>query len=425
LKTVSIFFLLLLTSLATFGQKTKAQLEKEKEENLKKIQEASRILQETKSKKEATLGQLSALNQQINARNALINAITKEIELLDQDILETKDFIAALESDIEVLKEEYAEMIYTASKFNNYYDKLTFIFASESFNQMLQRIKYFRQYSQARKNQVEVIQKVKASLAKQKRKLELKKKEKQTLIENKTTETRNLEELKVQQNEVVKELSNKEKQLIKELEERKKSIRKLEKLITDLIREEREKAERAAAKAAKEAKEKEDKEAKGKTNSPNTSSKSTTTAPKKTPEVNTLSSSFAGNMAKLPWPVVHGNISHRFGKQPHPVLKGVYVENLGIDIQTTKNEQVRSVFKGKVIAVAEVPGMNYVVMVQHGEYFSVYAKLKTVFVKTGQDVEAKTPLGVVYTDKNEVSELQFQIWKNNEKLDPEKWLYIK
>ncbi|GAL83747.1 hypothetical protein MYP_974 [Sporocytophaga myxococcoides] len=421
MKTVSIFLLLLFSSIAAFGQKSKSQLEKEKEENLRKIKEAHKILQETKSKKEATLGQLSALNQQINARNALINAISKEIELLDQDIRETEDFIAALENDIEILKKEYAEMIYTASKVNNYYDKLTFIFASESFNQMLQRIKYFRQYSEARKSQVEVIEKVKASLAKQKRRLVQKKLEKQALIENKTTETRNLEELKVQQNEVVKELSNKEKELIKELEDRKKSIRKLEKLITDLIKEEREKAEREAAKVAKETKEKESKEK----NSGKSNSKNTPVSPNLTPEANNLSNSFAGNMAKLPWPVVHGSISHHFGKQPHPVLKGVYVENLGIDIQTLKDEQVRSVFRGKVIAVAEVPGMNYVVMVQHGEYFSVYAKLKTVLVKTGQEIDAKTPLGYIYTDKNDVSELQFQIWKNNEKLDPEKWLYIK
>ncbi len=418
MKTVNIFLLLLLSSFVAFGQKSKSQLEKEKEENLKKIQEANRILQETKSKKEATLGQLSALNQQISARNALIIAITKEIDLLDQDILETEDFIAALENDIEVLKEEYAEMIYTASKVNNYYDKLTFIFASESFNQMLQRIKYFRQYSEARKSQVEVIEKVKASLAKQKRRLVQKKREKQALIENKTTETRNLEELKVQQSEVVRELSNKEKELIKELDNRKKSIRKLEKLITDLIKEERVKAEREAAKEAKE------KEAKEK-NSGKVSPKTPPASPSLTPEAKNLSNSFAGNIAKLPWPVVHGSISHRFGKQPHPVLKGVYVENLGVDIQTLKDEQVRSVFRGKVIAVAEVPGMNYVVMVEHGEYFSVYAKLKTVLVKTGQEIDAKTPLGYIYTDKNDVSELQFQIWKNNDKLDPEKLLYIK
>ncbi|HSZ25108.1 MAG TPA: M23 family metallopeptidase, partial [Cytophagaceae bacterium] len=138
-----------------------------------------------------------------------------------------------------------------------------------------------------------------------------------------------------------------------------------------------------------------------------------------------LSGSFTANEGKLPWPVVKGSIAQHFGKQSHPVLKGVYVDNLGIDIQTTKDESVRTVFQGKVITVAEVPGMNKVVMIQHGEYFTVYAKMKTVSVKVGDEVAYKQALGTVYTDKDEVTQLQFQIWKNNSKLDPENWLYKK
>ena len=143
---------------------------------------------------------------------------------------------------------------------------------------------------------------------------------------------------------------------------------------------------------------------------------------KSTPESIQLSNSFSGNMSRLPWPVAHGNISHHFGKQPHPVLKGVYVDNLGVDIQTLKNEPIRAVFQGKVITVASVPGMNNVVMIQHGDFFTVYAKLKNVHVKTGDEVKSKDVIGEVYTDKNDVSELQFQIWQNNVKHDPEKWL---
>src|SRR5690606_11337474 len=103
-----------------------------------------------------------------------------------------------------------------------------------------------------------------------------------------------------------------------------------------------------------------------------------------------------------------------FGRQPHPVLKGVYVENLGIDIVTIAGEQVKAVFGGKVLTVTQVPGMNYVVMIQHGEFFTVYAKLKSVNVSTGQQVERNAVLGQVYTDKNNTSEVQFQIWKNEQ-----------
>lgn len=391
--------LLLLWNTATIAQKSKTQLEKEKEENLAKIDEASKILNETKNKKKATLGELSAIQQQISASNSLIGSISEEIALLDREIQETEGIIRSLQKDLSVLKKEYAAMIYAAAKSRNYYDKLTFIFAAETFNQLLKRIKYFNQYAEARKKQLTQIESVKKYLSLQKEKINRKRNEKNGLLINKTVETQSLTQLRNQQDHVVKELTFKEKELKNELDERKKSVKKLEKLITDFINSEREKALKASAK-------------KGGTL-------------KTTPEVLELSSSFAGNASKLPWPVVHGNISHRFGKQPHAVLKGVVVDNLGVDILTLKSEPVRAVFKGTVITVASVPGMNNVVMVQHGEYFTVYAKLKTVSVTTGQQVNAKENLGEVYTDKNDVSELQFQIWKNSEKLDPEKWLYVK
>lgn len=410
-----ILFAFLLFPLLLCGQgKSKAQLEKEKEDNLKKIQETNRILEETKTQKDATIGQLSAIQQKISAQQALINSIAREIQLMDEEIRETEEFIDALESDLRKLKEEYAAMIYVASKSYNYHNKLTFIFSSSSFNQLMMRIKYFKQYSQARTIQVEQIEKVKESLIRQKKKLDIKRAEKNKLLAEKTRETQNLNNLKAEQDQLVKVLSTKETQLKKELEERRKAIKKLEKLIVDLINAERERAVKeardAAAKEAKASGKPKDKAAPAVT---------------MTPEAALLSSSFAGNLSKLPWPVAHGNISHRFGKQPHPVLKGVFIENLGVDILTLKNEPVRAVFQGKVITVADVPGMNKVVMIQHGEYFTVYARLKSVSVKTGQEVKAKDIIGEVYTDKDDVSELQFQVWKNSEKLDPEKCLFMK
>jgi septal ring factor EnvC (AmiA/AmiB activator) len=239
----------------------------------------------------------------------------------------------------------------------------------------------------------------------------------------KTEENNHLNDEKDEQKKVLEELSEREKSLRKELEERKKSIRKLEKLITDMIAAEREKAMKAARAAAE--KNKKNTGSKNSSKSSNSKDKKEEFKMELTPEAKALSGSFANNEGKLPWPVLKGNIAQRFGKQAHPVLKGVYVDNLGVDIQTVKEEQVRAVFQGKVITVAEVPGMNKVVMIQHGEYFTVYAKMKTVSVKVGEEVASKQNIGTVYTDKDEVTQLQFQIWKNNIKLDPEEWLYKK
>ncbi|MCC3154450.1 murein hydrolase activator EnvC family protein, partial [Hymenobacter sp. BT770] len=141
-----------------------------------------------------------------------------------------------------------------------------------------------------------------------------------------------------------------------------------------------------------------------------------------TPETALLSSSFAGNRGRLPWPVGRGFISQRFGRHPHPVLKNVTVENRGIDIQTGAGEAVRACFDGKVLTIANIAGMNTIVMIQHGDFFTVYAKLRSVNVHEGQRVSAREVIGTVATDGEGTSEVQFQVWHNSANLNPESWL---
>lgn len=395
-----ITFLLIFSS--AYAQKSRNELEREKRENFKKIEETRKILEETKEKKSTTIGQLSALNAQIGSRQKLINSYEREIKFLQDDINETEIVINAMQEDLGRLKKEYGEMVYAAYKAQSSLDKISFIFGAKSFNELFLRYQYMRQFSAARKKQVEAINRVKFTLDQEITELHLKRQEKNGLLMEQVIENSNLVVLKEEQTVVVKQLTSKEKQLKSELEEKQKAVQKLEKLISDILKKEMEKAmaERAAA------------ERKAKT------SVSTT------PEVAMVSSSFSANKSKLLWPVQKGFVAAKFGKQPHPVLKNVTIENLGVDIQTPKDEKVRAVFDGKVTAVANVPGMNTVVMIQHGEYFTVYAKLKSesVTVTPGQKIKAKDSLGQVYTDKDDVSELQFQIWKNSEKQDPEAWL---
>jgi septal ring factor EnvC (AmiA/AmiB activator) len=406
MKTGRIFIILLfsLLSVSALAQKSRSQLEREKQENLKKIREANKILEQTQSKKKSTLAQLTVIKKEIEARNNLINSISQEVELLTREIGEVGSIIIALESDVVKLKKEYADMIYQASKNQGNFDRLTFIFSAETFNQLVMRLKYFRQFSDARKYQVEQIQKVMASLASEKVRLNKIFQEKNDLLEAKQIETETLNSVKKEHDALASSLSKQEKQLKKEVAEREKENKKLEKLIEDIVRREIEKARREAERKARE------------TDRPVTKGLS--------PEAAELSSSFSANARKLPWPVAHGQIVGHFGKQPHPVLKGVTVDNLGVEILTLKDEPVRAVFDGKVVTIATVPGMNYVVMVQHGEFYTVYARLKSVpNVKNGQEVKARDVIGEVYTDKDGQSQLQFQVWQNSQKLDPEDWLY--
>ncbi|WP_460555330.1 murein hydrolase activator EnvC family protein, partial [Hymenobacter daeguensis] len=141
-----------------------------------------------------------------------------------------------------------------------------------------------------------------------------------------------------------------------------------------------------------------------------------------TPETAQLSSSFSGNRGRLPWPVARGFISQHFGRHPHPVLKHVTVENRGVDIQTGAGEPVRACFDGKVLTVTNIAGMNTIVMIQHGDFFTVYAKLRSVNVHEGQRVSAREVIGTVATDSEGTSEVQFQVWHNSANLNPESWL---
>ncbi len=390
-------FLILLLPLSLHAQKSKAQLEKEKRENLQRIKEAEKILSETASKKKSSLGQLTAINQQVEASEALIRSYTSEVGLLNGEISEINTLIASLESDLTNLKKEYASMAYSASKASTGLNQLTFLFSAKSFNQFLRRYQYMKQYGEARKNQVEQIEKVTLALSSQKQSIEAKRVEKNILLNQQVAQTKNLLDLKRKQSGLLQNLTQREGELKRELAERKEEMQSLDKLIADIVKKEIEASSKGTSKSKI----------------------------SMTPEAAMLSSSFEGNKARLLWPVESGFVSGRFGTHPHPVLKGIMIDNQGIDIQTNQQEKVRTVFDGQVKTVAMVPGMNNVVIIQHGDYFTLYARMTKVSVKPGQTIKAKEVIGEVYTDKDGISELQFQIWKNNVKLDPQAWLFPK
>ncbi len=377
-----------------FSQKSKSQIEKEKKESLAKISEVQKILKETETEKKASIGQLQALNKQIEARRSLISSLSQEIELISGEITDLSIVVNSLQSDLEHLKDEYGQMIYDAYKANQGYSKLTFLFSAQTFNQLFLRLKYLEQYTKAREVQVEQIEKVRDALNQQMGVLVIKKEEQDALLKTKIKENKNLLALKSKQNKVVQELSKREKELKAEVAETKKAVKRLDNLLAKIIKAEIEKSNA-------------DKNA----NTINL-----------TVEMAKVSSAFEGKRNRLPWPVQSGFVSEKFGKHPHPVLKNIWVENQGVDIQTQKNAQVKTVFQGKVATTAFVPGMNRVVIVQHGDYYTLYAKLKSVNVKKGQVLQANESVGEVYTDSDGISELQFQVWKNNVKMDPEKWL---
>jgi septal ring factor EnvC (AmiA/AmiB activator) len=375
------------------AQNDRKSLEQEKKQAQKRIAEAQQILDQTTSKAKASIGQLNAINKQLEARSQLIRSISRELSILNEQITEDNIVIEALQNDLANLKKEYATMVYAAYKSRSSYSRLTFLFSSKTFDQFMMRFKYLQQYTEARQNQVRLINEVRNQLISEIEQLESRKIERESLLADKVQENKKLITLKKKQNSVLAQLKTREEDLKQEIAQRKDDLQKLEKLIADLIRSEMKKSDVAKGDRI-------DLDI----------------------DLTNITSSFEKNKSQLPWPVSSGFVTGRFGTHPHPIYKRIKVPNDGINIQTKEDEKVKAVFNGKVKKVAVVPGMKYVVIIQHGNYYTVYARLKDVFVHMGQDIKINDMLGSVNTDVNGVSELQFQVWKNTTKLDPELWL---
>lgn len=389
------FVLVLIIPFTGVAQKSRPQLEKEKNETQKRIRQAQEILSQTEEKKAASLGQLAAVRNQIDAREQLIEDIQNEIALINEEVNDLDIVIRSLNKDLEELKEEYAEMIYAAYKARNGIDKMVFLFSSGTFRQLWLRLQYLNQYTELRKQQAEQVEAVAATLENQKLNLETRKTEKNTLLQDQLREKQQLAGLAEKQNTVLSALQSREKELRKELNSRKRTLNSLNNLIAEQIRKEMEEARKKKLK---------DPEKKAST---------------------AVSSSFESQQQKLNWPVETGFIAQRFGEQPHPVLKRVTINNLGVGIQTSKGQQVKAVFEGKVTAIIKIPNMNTLVILQHGDYRTVYGNLDNIMVKVGDQVGSGDIIGVVHTNPDGISELEFQVWKGTQKTDPEKWLVRK
>ena len=384
-----LFLLLVLINSPLKSQQTRIELENERQKNLIKISEAEKILKETEKSKNVTTGKLNVINKQINNRVSYISNLKKEIKFQNNEILDLSGVIYSLTNDLKILKNEYSEMIYYSYKSRSSLDKLGYVFSSNSYNQMFRRLGYIVQYTNSRKKQIQEIEIVTNELDNQKNNLIHEKKIQNKLLSDEVTENNKLQKLKRNQKKTISDLGKKERRIKKELKERRISLEQLDNLIKEVIRSESEKLSGVDLDLIK------------------------------------LSESFETNIGKLIWPVSSGFISNKFGVHLHPVIKNVKVKNDGIDIQTSKGSKVYSVFSGKVSTVAFIPGMNNVIIINHGDYYTLYAKLKNLVVEKGDIITIGQNIADIVTNSDGVSELQFQVWKNNIKLNPEKWIMKK
>lgn len=397
---LTLIIVLILFSFSSFGQSSKAQLESEKRKIENEINYTNKLLSSATSSKENSLEVLIILGNKIKYREQLISTISSEIDEFDRQIEIHNNIIAELESELVQLKKEYARLIYYAYKNKNSMDRLMYIFSAENFNQAFQRLKYLQYYSAYRKRQAGQIEQTKDSIVILNESIATNRIQKQNLSQSKQREIGVLNHDKSDQNKKVTQLLQQEKQLRATIRKKRTEAKRLNRAINDIIA-----AEIKATNNAKEA---------------GTELRSGIAL---SPEELELTNSFSSNKGKLPWPSEFGIVSSTFGEHDHPVLKKVKIKNNGIDIITNTGEKARSIFGGKVISVRTITNTNKAVIIRHGEYFTVYSNLSSVYVQPGDNVETKQDIGLVYTDQAESkTELHFEIWKGKILLNPQYWV---
>jgi len=465
LKYLFLLFAFLFTSSSFAQTDKKAALEQQKKDNLSKIKELNSIISRTSKKKKASLGKLSVLKEQIGVQKKQITVLEQNQQILAEEAQKLRNEGDVLKAKLERLKKEYALMIYEAQKTSSVYNKMSFLLLSNDLGEFVRRFDYLRHYSANRKKQADLIFKTRQDLMTKEQKVVFKKQEEKKVIVEKEGEKKKLEVLKTKEDQVVTVLTQQEKKLKIELEKKKLSVRKLDNLIAGIVQREIQKsiererklrqarqvkkmdvvkpalpelkkgettkilAERETEK--KESPKEEKKAAVAEAKKPKAEPAPAPVVEEKKIESNTyymnadeakLASSFAALRGRMPFPVPSGFISDHFGVHKHPLLKGVMINNNGIDIQTSPGSPVHSVYDGVVQSVVNIPGINMVVAIQHGDYFTVYSKLANVSVSVGTRVRTGQRIGSVASDEDGTAEINFQVWKNTVRQNPESWL---
>ncbi len=410
LRFLSFIFLFLLTA-GAFAQSS-SELKRRREALSREIADLKRSQSKIVKDKRLSLKQINEIGAQIRLREEKINTISSEVRLLDKQISENASNVRSLQSQLEKLKQEYAAMVLFAFRNQSAYSKLMYIFASKDFNQGYKRLKYLQQFGESRQRRAKEIEDTQRELGIKITRLDRNKKEKSTLMHDQEKEKATLDKEKSNKAVQLSKLSKEEKKLRTQVSGKQQEIARLNRAIQNAIN-----REIAEARRIEEARRKAEAAKEGNTAKPVAKGSGVLAS---TPEAARLSSDFLGNRGRLPWPVASGTIVSRFGTNSYGV--NVKVENNGIDIRTAPSAGVRAVFSGDVTSVYDLGG-QYVVLIRHGEYFTVYSNLRSASVSKGQKVSVKQTIGTVITDPVDgTTQLHFEVRKGAMPMNPESWL---
>jgi len=403
-KVLHIVLLLLLAAAAASAQDTRSQ-ESRKAKLEKDIAIIDAQLKENSKKTGTAQSSLALIQTQIANRKELLAESEKEIAALGAQIASKQAEIDIIQARLDTLSAYYSKLVKSAYKNRDAKVWYMYILASDNIGQAFRRIGYLRELSGKMNTQAEKILATKEELEQETQKLLVLKEEAEALRRQREKEMANLKAEEAQSQTLIASLQKEKSKYQKELNEKRKQMEALNREIQRIIREAQQQQAKAAASTSK---------------SSSSSSKSSTSSTKTVVD-QALNTEFAKNKGKLPWPV-DGPVVDKYGQRYHPVYKNVKLPfNDGIGIAVSPGTQVKAIFDGVVQRIAIIPGYNQCVIVQHGNYFSLYCKLGNTAVKVGDKIKTGQVIGTVDTINGE-TQLHLQIWNGTTPQNPELWL---
>ena len=361
-------------------KKSISETEKQIEELKKAINKNNNEIDTLKTKAQQTNKILSITKKNIQNSTNLIKAYDKKINLYNKQSTNLKNAIIANNNEMELIKQQYAERSISLYKKKNQ-DLRGLIFNSNSLNQMVYRIKYYNIISDLNQK---TINKLQTSQFYNKKKNE----DIKALLEDvdrnkglKNQELQSLDKKKKYQEKLLSQLKQEQVSIKQEIQKQTNQINALEALRKNII----------------EAKKKYDSEQLAK--------------------LKTIKTDIRKYKGQLIWPV-QGKISKGFGPQWNPKLNTT-LDNPGIDITAKSTTPVQSVFDGLVTTITFISGYGTTVIIDHDNgYFTVFTHLENLLISENMLVKEGQEIGFV--SNNNI--IHFEIWGNNQKLNPTKWI---
>jgi murein hydrolase activator len=442
------------------AQQTREELERQKKELNKELAESQKLLNNVNAETKSSLTTYTMFENRAQIQNKLVGNITKDINILDNNIVGIQRDVNKYDKLLDTLQQEYAKSMVYAYKNRGNYEFLNFIFSADNFNDAIKRIAYLKSYRTYREMQGQNIIRTQDLRRKRLDDLGATKQVKSTVLVSQTDEMKKLAEQKQKQANIVAQLKKQGQDLNATIAARQRQIVKINAAVKEAIakalREERAKekerkrlADIALKKKRAEQQAEADRQEKIRRDEESRLAKIAKAAGKEpvkpadpikvttkvikepkepkvpeqldlSPESGRLNAGLEQNKGILPWPVDNPAILNHYG--PNKFESGASFMNDGVTIAAPVGASVKSVFQGTVILLTSIDDGKYLVIVKNGSYFFSYVNLTNVSVSLNSEVKTGQVLGRVGANIDGIGAIDFKATKGERDLNPEQWL---